>query len=72
METSKRMLTNFVSIRSYSHEVRTFGTVITSTKLLPARANEQGNWRAREERETLFGERSEPLSMVFNDQPSDI
>ena len=33
METSKRMLTKFVSIGSYSLEVRTFGTVITSTKV---------------------------------------
>ena len=32
-ETSKRMLTKFVSIGSYSPEVRTFGTLITSTKL---------------------------------------
>ena len=30
METSNRMLTKFVSIGSYSHEVRTFGTLITS------------------------------------------
>ena len=30
-ETSKRMLTKFVSIGSYSPEVRTFGTLITST-----------------------------------------
>ena len=33
METSKRMLTKFVSIGSYSPEVRTFGTLITSTKV---------------------------------------
>ena len=33
METSKRMLTKFVSIDSYSPEVRTFGTLITSTKV---------------------------------------
>ena len=32
-ETSKRMLTKFVSIGSYSPEVRTFGTFITSTKV---------------------------------------
>ena len=32
-ETSKRMLTKFVSIGSYSPEVRTFGTLIMSTKL---------------------------------------
>ena len=32
-ETSKRMLTKFVSIGSYSPEVRTFGTLITSTKV---------------------------------------
>ena len=32
-ETSKRMLTKFVSISSYSPEVRTFGTLITSTKV---------------------------------------
>ena len=31
--TSKRMLTKFVSISSYSPKVRTFGTVITSTKV---------------------------------------
>ena len=30
-ETSKRMITKFVSIGSYSPEVRTFGTLITST-----------------------------------------
>ena len=30
-ETSKRMLTKFVSICSYSPKVRTFGTLITST-----------------------------------------
>ena len=29
----KRMLTTFVSIGSYSPEVRTFGTLITSTKV---------------------------------------
>ena len=29
---NKRMLTKFVSIGSYSPEVRTFGTLITSTK----------------------------------------
>ena len=28
----KRMFTKFVSIRSYSPEIRTFGTLITSTK----------------------------------------
>ena len=33
-ETSNRMLTKFVSIGSYSPEVRTFGTLITSTKYL--------------------------------------
>ena len=33
METSNRMLTKFVSIGSYSPEVRTFGTLITSTKV---------------------------------------
>ena len=33
METSKRMLTKFVSIGSYSPEVHTFGTLITSTKV---------------------------------------
>ena len=32
-ETSKRILTKFVSIGSYSPEVRTFGTLITSTKV---------------------------------------
>ena len=32
-ETSKRMLTKFVSIGSYLPEVRTFGTLITSTKV---------------------------------------
>ena len=32
-ETSKRMLTKFVSIGSYSPEVRTFGTLIMSTKV---------------------------------------
>ena len=32
-ETSKRMLTKFVSIGSYSPKVRTFGTLITSTKV---------------------------------------
>ena len=32
-ETSKRMLTKFESIGSYSTEVRTFGTLITSTKV---------------------------------------
>ena len=32
-ETSKRMLTKFVSIGSYSPEVRTFGTLKMSTKL---------------------------------------
>ena len=32
-ETSNRMLTKFVSIGSYSPEVRTFGTPITSTKV---------------------------------------
>ena len=32
-ETSERMLTKFVSIGSYSPEVRTFGTLITSTKV---------------------------------------
>ena len=32
-ETSKRMLTKFVSIGSYSPEVRTFGPLITSTKV---------------------------------------
>ena len=32
-ETSERMLTKFVSIGSYSPEVRTFGTLITSTKI---------------------------------------
>ena len=32
-ETHKRMLTKFVSIGSYSPEVRTFGTLITSTKV---------------------------------------
>ena len=32
-ETSNRMLTKFVSICSYSPEVRTFGTLITSTKV---------------------------------------
>ena len=32
-ETSKRMLTKFVSIGSYSPEVRTLGTLITSTKV---------------------------------------
>ena len=32
-ETSKRMLTKFVSIGGYSPEVRTFGTLITSTKV---------------------------------------
>ena len=31
--TSKRMLTKFVSISSYSPEVRTFGTLIRSTKV---------------------------------------
>ena len=31
METSERMLTKFVSIGSYSPEVRTFGTLVTST-----------------------------------------
>ena len=29
----KRMLTKFVSISSYSPEVRTYGTLITSTKV---------------------------------------
>ena len=33
METSKRMFTKFVSIGSYSPEVRSFGTLITSTKV---------------------------------------
>ena len=33
METSNRMLTKFVSIGSYSPEGRTFGTLITSTKV---------------------------------------
>ena len=32
-ETSKRMLTKFVLISSYSPEVRTFGTLMTSTKV---------------------------------------
>ena len=32
-ETSKRMLTKYVSIGSYSPEVHTFGTLITSTKV---------------------------------------
>ena len=32
-ETSNRMLTKIVSIGSYSPEVRTFGTLITSTKV---------------------------------------
>ena len=32
-ETSKRMLTKFVSIGSYSPEVHTFGTLIMSTKV---------------------------------------
>ena len=32
-EISERMLTKFVSIVSYSPEVRTFGTLITSTKV---------------------------------------
>ena len=32
-ETSNRMLTKFVSIGSYSPEGRTFGTLITSTKV---------------------------------------
>ena len=32
-ETSKRMLVKFVSICSYSPEVRTLGTLITSTKV---------------------------------------
>ena len=32
-ETRERMLTKFVSIGSYSPEVRTFGTLITSTKV---------------------------------------
>ena len=32
-ETSNRMLAKFVSIGTYSHEVRTFGTLITSTKV---------------------------------------
>ena len=32
-ETSKRMLTKFVSIGSYSPEVRSFDTLITSTKV---------------------------------------
>ena len=32
-ETSKRMPTKFVSIGSYSPEVRTFGTLIMSTKV---------------------------------------
>ena len=32
-ETSKRMLTKFVSIGSYSPELRTVGTLITSTKV---------------------------------------
>ena len=31
--TSKRMLTKFVSIGSYSPELRSFGTLITSTKV---------------------------------------
>ena len=31
--TSNRMLTKFVSIGRYSHEVRAFGTLITSTKV---------------------------------------
>ena len=34
METSNRMLTNFFPIGSYSPEVRTFATLITSTKYL--------------------------------------
>ena len=33
METSERMLIKFVSIGSYSPEVRTFGTLIKSTKV---------------------------------------
>ena len=32
-ETSNRMLTKFVSIGRYSHEVRAFATLITSTKV---------------------------------------
>ena len=32
-ETSNRMLTKFVSIGRYSHEVIAFGTLITSTKV---------------------------------------
>ena len=32
-ETSERMLKNFVSIGSYSPEVHSFGSVITSTKV---------------------------------------
>ena len=32
-ETSKRMLTKFVSIGIYSLEVRSFGILITSTKV---------------------------------------
>ena len=33
LEETLRMLTKFVSIGSYSPEVRTFGTLITSTKV---------------------------------------
>ena len=33
MERSKRMLTKFISIGSYSPEVRSLGTLITSTKV---------------------------------------
>ena len=32
-ETSNRMLTKFISLGSYSPEVRTFGTLITSTRV---------------------------------------
>ena len=32
-ETSNRMLTKFISIGSYSPGVRTFGTLMTSTKV---------------------------------------
>ena len=41
METNNRMLTNFVSIGRYSHELLAIATLITSTNVLCLIANLQ-------------------------------
>ena len=47
------MLTNFLSIRSYSPEVRSFGTLITSTKVFVTRSMKRGHFAQEFKKELL-------------------